>query len=142
MPTIQFTIPGRLPGKKRAGRRFTGDRVVQTYNPVQTQSAEAMVQWYAAQAMKERDIAQIAGAVSLHVRVFRNHPKTWSKKRKAKRLYVTGKPDADNICKLIADALNGVAYRDDVQIAELSLVRLYTRNPEATEITVQELEAA
>ena len=32
------------------------------------------------------------------------------------RLFPTKKPDADNIIKVILDALNGLAYRDDSQI--------------------------
>ena len=35
------------------------------------------------------------------------------------RLFPTKKPDADNIIKVILDALNGVAYRDDVQICSV-----------------------
>lgn len=35
------------------------------------------------------------------------------------------KPDTDNIAKIIADALNGVAYKDDAQITKLEVAKLY-----------------
>lgn len=37
----------------------------------------------------------------------------------------TKKPDADNILKIVADALNGVAYSDDKQIVEMRVEKRY-----------------
>ena len=37
-----------------------------------------------------------------------------------KKLSPTKKPDIDNICKIVLDGLNGVAYADDKQIVSLS----------------------
>lgn len=39
------------------------------------------------------------------------------------------KPDWDNVGKIISDALNGLAYRDDVQIAECRITKLYDESP-------------
>jgi Holliday junction resolvase RusA-like endonuclease len=39
------------------------------------------------------------------------------------------KPDLDNIAKIIADSLNGVAYRDDSQIVESSVAKFYSDFP-------------
>lgn len=36
----------------------------------------------------------------------------------------TCKPDADNACKLVLDALNGVAWRDDAQVTALAVGKL------------------
>ena len=44
-------------------------------------------------------------------------------------MYVTKKPDADNILKAISDALNGIVYRDDSQVCDCSVVKLYSKNP-------------
>lgn len=50
-------------------------------------------------------------------------PKYVSKKTKDLMLngclFPTKKPDADNVIKVILDSLNGVAYRDDVQICRV-----------------------
>ena len=45
------------------------------------------------------------------------------------------KPDADNIAKLVLDALNGVAYHDDSQVSALLVVkdtRLRGASPKTT----------
>lgn len=35
------------------------------------------------------------------------------------------KPDADNIGKIILDALNGIAYADDNQVTQLNIKKNY-----------------
>lgn len=35
------------------------------------------------------------------------------------------KPDCDNIEKIIADSLNGIAYKDDSQITKMEINKLY-----------------
>lgn len=35
------------------------------------------------------------------------------------------KPDCDNIAKAILDSLNGIAYKDDSQVAELTVVKRF-----------------
>ena len=37
----------------------------------------------------------------------------------------TGKPDTDNIAKLVMDALNGVAWHDDSQVTKLSCCKCF-----------------
>jgi Holliday junction resolvase RusA-like endonuclease len=39
------------------------------------------------------------------------------------------KPDIDNVIKIIADSLNGIAYKDDTQIVKLTAHKLYSDNP-------------
>lgn len=51
------------------------------------------------------------GPVRLHVTYFRKMPK--SRPRKLTWEDDIFKPDADNVLKLVADALNGIAYMDD-----------------------------
>lgn len=41
------------------------------------------------------------------------------------------KPDVDNALKLVMDALNGLAYRDDVQIVDARVRRRWARPDEA-----------
>ena len=42
----------------------------------------------------------------------------------------TKKPDIDNITKCILDGLNGVAYRDDTQVVEVSAKKIYAEKAE------------
>ena len=47
------------------------------------------------------------------------------------------KPDADNIAKIILDALNGVAYKDDTQVYSLVVIKKYAETPQV-EVFIQE----
>ena len=58
------------------------------------------------------------------------------------KLYPTKKPDADNIAKIICDALNKVAYGDDTQIIELVVWKLYTSNRPYVEVTIGDIDNA
>src|SRR5512146_558422 len=53
----------------------------------------------------------------------------------------TGKPDIDNLVKLVQDALAGVFYRDDQQIVELHATKEYGPVPERprTEVRIWKL---
>ena len=60
-------------------------------------------------------------------------PKSFSKKKQKEALEGTirplTKPDADNIAKIICDALNDIAYKDDTQIIELTITKQYASEP-------------
>jgi Holliday junction resolvase RusA-like endonuclease len=49
------------------------------------------------------------------------------------------KPDWDNIAKIICDALNGIAWRDDKQIRNGSVCRKYSECPRVY-VTIREIE--
>lgn len=49
-----------------------------------------------------------------------------SKPKSVKREYPSVKPDLDNYIKLICDALNGVAYKDDASIIKIEAEKLYS----------------
>lgn len=58
--------------------------------------------------------ANFAGPVLITLVSHRHVPASWPKRRKGEQ--DTMKPDASNILKLVEDALNGIAYKDDSQI--------------------------
>jgi len=117
---IAFTIPGRIGGKGRPRFSRTSGRA---YTPSKTVSEEALIRHYAQQAMWNRKPIEVA--VALDIRVFRNTPASWSRKRKSEAHWVTGKPDADNTVKLASDSMNGIVYGDDAQIASVHFERQY-----------------
>jgi Holliday junction resolvase RusA-like endonuclease len=49
------------------------------------------------------------------------------------------KPDADNIAKIICDALNGIAYRDDTQIISLKVLKIYDKGS-GVQVKIKEFE--
>ena len=136
---VSFTVPGRIGGKQRH-RSFVRHGQVIHATPEQTVSQEGIVKHYGHQAMIKDRLPMLRGALRLHVEVWRCYPKSWSPKKCARHTYVTGKPDWDNTGKLIGDALNGICYRDDSQIADGRLVRRYRTEGEEIQVTLTELD--
>lgn len=52
----------------------------------------------------------------------------------------TKKPDMDNIIKIIADALNGIAYYDDSQIVDTAVRKFYSDEPRVV-VKISEVES-
>lgn len=73
--------------------------------------------------------AYMAGeALSADLRFYFKVPKNTTKKQWAELIqhpWYTKKKDLDNLAKSVLDALNGVAYADDSQIACLYLSKVY-----------------
>ena len=51
----------------------------------------------------------------------------------------TKKPDWDNIGKVVCDALNGIAYRDDAQIVDSMVRKFYGEVPRVV-VIIREYE--
>lgn len=121
--TVCFTVKGKPQGKGRP--RFT--RRGGVYTPERTAHYEAYVRLCYEQQCGKRfsDNAQIRLDVIAYFKI----PDNVSKKRRAKMLAgeirPAIKPDGDNIQKIIADALNGAAYKDDNAIVDWRCEKLY-----------------
>ena len=63
----------------------------------------------------------LKGAV--HMTIFAYDALPQSKPKSVESEPYTVKPDVDNIAKLVMDALNGLAYKDDAQITVLTVVK-------------------
>lgn len=118
---VSFTIPGKLSGK---GRPRFSNNAGRVFTPAKTLSHEAQVKHFAAEAMGER--APLDGPVSMDMRVYLAKPKSWSKKRRDTTIWSTNRPDLDNLAKTCSDAINGIVFRDDAQIACLHAERRYS----------------
>lgn len=130
---IAFTIPGAPQGKARArtcrnGHTYTPDNTVLYENLVKT---EFLRQCGRGQRIRSDDTRR---AISMQITAVYPVPASYSKRDKAAALagdlLPTKKPDADNVAKVIADALNGLAYDDDAQITDLSVLKRYGEEPE------------
>jgi Holliday junction resolvase RusA-like endonuclease len=128
---IAFEIPGAPMAKLRArGGRFGH------YTPTRTVNAEAVVKLTAAQHFP----APLEGPIALDILAVFAPPKSWSG-AKAKRMLGaphTQKPDWDNLGKLVSDALNGIAYADDGQVASAQVTKLWGAAAK-TVITVRQI---
>lgn len=126
---VAFTIPGDPVGKGRPRFARVGN-FVKAYTPKKTQTYEDIVRYHALEAWQGR--ALLDGApIQLDVHCYIAVPASWSKKKRAAALVFgglrpIGKPDADNFLKLVADALNGVIYRDDSAIWDARVTKQYS----------------
>lgn len=128
--TISLVIPGPPVAKGRP-RISTRGGFARAYTPAKTVAYEGLVAMAGHEAMAGR--APIEGALRLGMVATFQVPASWSKKKTAAALEgavrPAGRPDADNILKAIGDGLNGVVWRDDAQIVEVSLSKRYGAVP-------------
>lgn len=122
---LEFTVTGEPTSKSRA--RFTkrGSKTF-AYTPEKTKQAEQRIaaEYLAAGGPKGRD-SEIAYGVTAH---FFNGTRQ--------------RRDVDNMVKLVLDALNGVAWVDDVQVIEIAARKNFVGRADArTEITVYQAGA-
>lgn len=119
---VCFTVPGRPRPWKRAASNGA-----QRYTPGSQKRAQTDIGWIARQA----GVRPLAGPVEVTiVSIFQPAKKLG----KALGAALHGRPftvvpDADNCAKTILDALNGIAYADDAQVASLVARKVY--GPEA-----------
>ncbi len=66
------------------------------------------------------------GSISLAIRFYLPRPKRliW-KRRPMPEVYSDKRPDIDNLAKAVIDGLNGIAFRDDGQIADLHITKKF-----------------
>lgn len=88
-----------------------------TYTPDATAEAMQMIR----QEWGDRPCAPAGVPVSVRIVTMRPMPKSRPKRVTAEPdVY---KPDADNLAKLVLDALNGVAWVDDTQVTMLNVFK-------------------
>ena len=132
---ITLTIPGEPVAKGRP--RMT--RAGHAYTPAKTRQYEAAVR---ALALSEIGAIALEGPLSVHIICSYRIPPSWTKARQKRAQdgteHMITKPDIDNACKAVIDAINGVFWVDDRQIVRLTVDKLYSRIPAVT-VTVREL---
>ncbi len=79
------------------------------------------------------------GGLQVFIAIWLERPKSWTRRKIAENPYPTGKPDLDNVVKLIGDALNGIIWRDDSQIVDLHVARRFSTEGERTVVSVHRL---
>lgn len=140
MPAASFVIPGAPYAKKRH-RSFFNKKMgrAQAVNPAENKSFEAKVAEIALTHMP----GPIDGPVRIIVEAIFDPAASWSKRRRAAALggYHTQKPDGDNILKAVKDGLNRVAWADDCQVAEATIIKRWGERAE-TRITLYSVRAS
>lgn len=132
---IKRTVPGDPIAQKR--HRHTGKgKFVRTYDP-SSKDKENFLKAF----KSEGPIPKLEGALSMTCLFVFDRPKSHllksGKLNSRAPIDKTSKPDVDNLAKLVKDALNGHAYRDDSQVTQLTVVKEY--GEARTEVTISEL---
>lgn len=122
MSLVYFFVPGKVQGKARP--RFSSKSGT-VYTPGRTKSYERQI----AEAYEAQHGTCFEGPVMVVIEAFFSIPKSWTRAKKAEAAagkLSPGKPDIDNILKVVLDGLNGIAYEDDKQVTMTQCKKIYT----------------
>ncbi len=122
MSMVYFFVPGKVQGKARP--RFSS-RSGTVYTPGRTKSYERQI----AEAYEAQNGPCFQGGVAVMIDATFQIPKSWTRAKKAdamKGKLTPGKPDIDNILKVVLDGLNGIAYEDDKQVVLVQCRKTYS----------------
>jgi len=135
--SIGFQVPGEPMAMPRA-RIATRGKFARMYTPEAAVSHKTAVQWAWTKAVSVHKFKPPMDAiVRIAITVYRTLPKSAPKWMKALVDEFEGtlgvassvpcqtKPDWDNYGKLVSDALNGIAYRDDGQVFKGTVEKCY-----------------
>jgi Holliday junction resolvase RusA-like endonuclease len=127
---IEFTVLGDPKGKGRPRFSRVG-KFTKTYTDAKTKMYEEKIASAARLATYPHEPLTTPIAVFMRINV--PIPTSYSKKRKEACLLGVEmpckKPDIDNVAKGILDAMNGIVYKDDVQVVRLTLHKQYSTEP-------------
>lgn len=130
--SIKIVVPGNAVGQARP--RFNAKQG-RTYEPKGSTEEKAYIRMLAAQEVEKRRWKPCPPEMPVEVQItsYRDIPSSkpaWY--RDAARFGFVAplkKPDADNVQKLVYDALNGIIYTDDKQIFSVKYVAKYSEQP-------------
>lgn len=134
---IKFTVSGKPQGKARP-RYSRRNGYVRTYTPKNTVEYEDLVKKSAIEQCKDKLDKEYTGLVKMSIKAYFKPNKSISKKQYNLLIGANHlkKPDGDNIAKIICDSLNGVAYKDDAQVAVLNIEKYYD-DEERVEVVIE-----
>lgn len=123
--TIQFCVEGDPKGQPRP-RAFAFHGKARVYDPG---TAEGWKSQVALAAKPVVPVVPLTGPCCVGMHFVFHRPKNHFRKdvlRPDAPHFHVGKPDADNLAKAVADAMTALGFwRDDSQIAELSVTKRY-----------------
>ena len=122
---MTFTIEGQPQGKGRP--RFTKNG--HAFTPQATRDYENLI----AESFKAAGGELFDGYVCVNISAFYKIPQATTKVKRGMIergfLKPAVKPDIDNVLKVVLDALNGVAYKDDSRVVSVTARKVYSFEP-------------
>lgn len=121
----EFEVPGKITGKARPRvNTITG----RAYTPSNTKDYEMLIKQYF--KVKYPHYETLEGRIKVKIIAYFAIPKSTNKEQQKEmlenKISPTKKPDIDNIIKIILDAMNKMAFKDDSQIAKLEIEKVYS----------------
>jgi crossover junction endodeoxyribonuclease RusA len=124
---VEFFVPGK-PATKGSAKAFAyipkgggKPRASVVNNDPRCKSWQGVINLHAYQAM--RGLGLLEGAVKVRLVFELLRPKSVSEK---KRPHPSVRPDIDKLVRAGLDGLTGTVYRDDQQVVELGVVKMYS----------------
>lgn len=120
----EFEVPGKIIGKGRPRvNSYTGI----VYTPTKTKDYECLVEQYF--LIKYPRFKTLEGRIKVTIKAYFEIPKAAKKQDVTQmlenKISPTKKPDIDNIVKIILDAMNKFAFKDDTQITKIEVEKIY-----------------
>ena len=125
---LVFEVPGEPRGKGRP--RFTKDG--HAYTDSETKAYEKKIVAFYKKTyggFRWGDAAFIRIKVTAHYPIPKSATKAAIAGMQAGRILPSRKPDIDNVLKIVLDALNGVAYKDDSRVVCVEAEKVYSMTP-------------
>ena len=126
---LKFTVHGEPKGK---GRPRFNTKTGHAITPKDTVIYENLVRMEYLNQCGETKLPDDA-KLDMRIKAYYTSPPSRPKKKKelmrAGIIRPTKKPDMDNCIKIIADALNKIAYHDDTQIVDCQVRKFYSDDP-------------
>ena len=135
---VTFKVDG-VPVPKGRARYVRRGNHISTYTPEKTRNYETLIKDAARQAMGGSEPLETPVSLYLYIRV----PIPASATKKRLQAIADGsekpikKPDASNILKSVEDGMNGVVYKDDSQIINIHVTKVFSSEP-GVDICVKE----
>ena len=130
---VNFTIEGEPVGKARPRHGK-----YKTYTPSKTKSVENNIAYFYKVNIKHYFEGYVRLKLDLYYSIAKSDSKKMQQMKLNNELRPSKKPDIDNVLKLVLDALNEVAYKDDTQVIEVECKKFFSINPRI-EITLEDI---
>lgn len=133
---VTFIVEGEPQGKARHRTTKSGH----TYTPQKTVLYENKVKM-CYESRTSNKVLQ--GPIRADIHAYYTIPKSKSNKIKEQMrknmIRPTKKPDSDNVAKAVLDSINGIAYKDDAYVVDLTVSKYYA-DEGFVKIRLEELE--
>lgn len=142
MAELKFTVMGEPCAQGRPRFSTLGGHV-KAIDPAKSRNQKSYIKYLATAAAKQQGWTYTYLPLYVEIIAYMGIPKSKSKKWRAAAIRgqerPTKKPDADNMLKLVLDAISKVVYADDKQIVSCRVEKWYGTEPR-TEIKIREVE--